>query len=394
MTTIEIKKISIVDVGTDAIVNAANEGLKAGGGVCGAIFKAAGMTALQKACDQIGGCPAGEAVITPAFNLNAKYIIHAVGPRWSGGGNGEQKLLRRVFHKSLNLARDSGCRSIGFPLISTGIFGYPVDLAWKEALSTCLYFKMKNPDADMRIVFAIRDDDVLHKGQQLLQLVESKKADKKEESPAAAVSDKLSSAREDAVFFHEQAMSAFLKEKFNSGQFPEASRALDFATEKHEGQLRKPKELKIPYINHPLTLACHALAMGLEEDGLLAALLLHDVCEDCGVAPEELPVSPEVQQVVALVTKPKHGLNEKLYYSEIAKNPRAAMVKCLDRCNNLSGMAAAFSLEKLQDYIEETERYYPELLRVIREQPEYNNAAWLLKYQIRSLLLTAKRITV
>lgn len=200
--------------------------------------------------------------------------------------------------------------------------------------------------------------------------------------------------REDVVIFDERNMSAFLKGKFNSGNFPEASRALTFAKEKHEGQLRKPKELKIPYINHPLTLACHAMAMGLEEDGLLAALLLHDVCEESGVAPEELPVSTEVQQVVALVTKPKPFLNEKLYYSEIAKNPRAAMVKCLDRCNNLSGMVAAFSVEGLQDYIEETERYYPELLRTIKEQPEYNNAAWLLKYQIGSLLLTAKRITV
>ena len=72
----------------------------------------------------------------------------------------------------------------------------------------------------------------------------------------------------------------------------------------------------------------------------------------------------------------------------------AAMVKCLDRCNNLSGMAAGFSVERIQDYIEETERYYPTLLDVIKDQPEYNNAAWLLSYQIRSLLLATKRITI
>ena len=197
----------------------------------------------------------------------------------------------------------------------------------------------------------------------------------------------------DARLFHERNMSAFLKGVFNSGQFPEAAKALSFAKSKHEGQLRKPRELEIPYINHPLTLACHALAMGLEEDTLLAALLLHDVCEDCGVAPANLPVSQEVQEIVALVTKPKPFLSESRYYAAIVENPKASLVKCIDRCNNLSGMAMGFSIEQIQDYIEETEKYYPKLLRVVKEQPEYNNAAWLLSYQIRSLLNTAKRIT-
>ena len=167
--SVELKKISIIDVGTDAIVNAANEGLQAGGGVCGAIFKAAGKTELQQACDQIGYCATGDAVITDAFQLNAKYIIHAVGPRWSGGHSGERKLLRSAFYKSLNLARDYGCHSIGFPLISTGIFGYPVDLAWREAISACNHFAEKNPDVDMQIVFAIRDDNVLQQGKQILK---------------------------------------------------------------------------------------------------------------------------------------------------------------------------------------------------------------------------------
>lgn len=199
--------------------------------------------------------------------------------------------------------------------------------------------------------------------------------------------------KRDARMFHERNMSAFLKGKFNSGRFPEATKALSFAKTKHEGQFRKPRELEIPYINHPLTLACHALAMGLEEDTLLAALLLHDVCEDCGVAPSDLPVSQEVQGIVALVTKPKPFLSEKNYYKAIMENPKAALVKCIDRCHNLSGMSVGFSVERMQDYIEETERYYPDLLRVVKEQPEYNNAAWLLSYQIRSLLNTAKRIT-
>ena len=167
--SVELKKISIIDVGTDAIVNAANEGLQAGGGVCGAIFKAAGHAQLQQACDKIGYCATGDAVLTDAFQLNAKYIIHAVGPRWSGGHSGERKLLRSAFYKSLNLARDYGCRSIGFPLISTGIFGYPVDLAWREAISACNHFAEKNPDTEMQIIFAIRDDAVLQQGEQILQ---------------------------------------------------------------------------------------------------------------------------------------------------------------------------------------------------------------------------------
>ncbi len=198
--------------------------------------------------------------------------------------------------------------------------------------------------------------------------------------------------KRDARMFHQRNMSAFLKGKFNSGQFPEAVKALAFAKQKHEGQYRKPRELEIPYINHPLTMTCHALAMGLEEDVLLAALLLHDVCEDCVVAPEELPVSREIQEIVALVTKPKHGFSESKYYAAIRENPKAALVKCIDRCHNLSGMALGFSVERMQDYIEETEKYYPELLCIVKEQPEYNNAAWLLTYQIKSLIQTAKRI--
>ena len=159
-----------------------------------------------------------------------------------------------------------------------------------------------------------------------------------------------------------------------------------------KGQFRKPEDLKIPYIIHPLTMTCHALAMNLEDDALLAALLLHDVSEDCGVPPEDLPVCPEVQEIVALVTKPKHAFSESGYYRAISQNPKACLVKCIDRCNNLSSLAAGFSDKRIQDYIEETEKYYPTLLRVIKEEPEYNNAAWLLSYQIRSLAQMARRI--
>lgn len=192
--------------------------------------------------------------------------------------------------------------------------------------------------------------------------------------------------------FNEDRMSSFLKGKLGSGEFPNALAALSFAKEKHFGQLRKPKELGIPYIIHPLTMTCHALAMGLNDDVLLAALLLHDVCEDCNVSPVDLPVCPEVRDVVRLVTKPKSGFAEGAYYEAILDNPRACLVKCIDRCNNLSGMALAFTPAKIRKYISETEEWYPALLRVVKAVPEYNNAAWLLSYQIRSLLQTAKRI--
>ena len=122
MSSIEIKKISITKLDTDAIVNAANEGLLEGGGVCGAIFQEAGSVELTKACNAIGGCKTGNAVITPGFNLPAKYVIHAVGPRWFDGKHNEPKLLYSAYKQSLLIAKENGLHSIGFPLISAGIF--------------------------------------------------------------------------------------------------------------------------------------------------------------------------------------------------------------------------------------------------------------------------------
>ena len=168
MITIEIRKISITDLDTDAIVNAANEGLWAGGGVCGAIFRSAGHDQLQRACNKIGHCPTGSAVITPGFHLKSKYIIHAVGPRWRDGKHKEPELLYSAYYKSLELALKNNCRSIGFPLISAGIFGYPLKGAWHQAITACVDFLDQHRKASMEIVFAILSDDIIKVGQQML----------------------------------------------------------------------------------------------------------------------------------------------------------------------------------------------------------------------------------
>ena len=168
MSTITIQKISITDLATDAIVNAANDGLWAGSGVCGAIFRAAGHDQLQAACNAIGHCDTGSAVITPGFRLKAKYIIHAVGPRWSGCNHKEPQLLYSAYTKSLALATENGCRSIAFPLISAGIYGYPLEGAWRKALQACRDYFQKNPDVSLNVVFAVLDDRIMAEGQRQL----------------------------------------------------------------------------------------------------------------------------------------------------------------------------------------------------------------------------------
>ncbi len=163
MSTIEIQKTSITDCKTDVVVNAANEKLLHGSGVCGYIFAAAGPEKLQAACNKIGHCDTGNAVITPGFNLS-KFIVHAVGPIWNGGKSGEPKHLYNCYKSSLDLAKKNGCHSISFPLISSGIFGYPVDNAWKEAIRSVKDWLDENPDYDMKVVFAILSDQILEKG--------------------------------------------------------------------------------------------------------------------------------------------------------------------------------------------------------------------------------------
>ena len=164
MSSIDIQKVSIIELEVDAIVNAANTALQHGGGVCGVIFDAAGQRELQAACNEIGHCNTGNAIITPGFKLPAKYVIHAVGPIWRGGYDNEPKFLYSAYTQALTLAKENDLHSIAFPLISAGIYGYPKDQAWRKALQACHDFIEANGDYEIDIIFAVIDDDIMNKG--------------------------------------------------------------------------------------------------------------------------------------------------------------------------------------------------------------------------------------
>ena len=148
---IEIVRADITTLDVDAIVNAANSGLRGGGGVDGAIHRAAGPELLE-ACRRIGGCPTGHAVLTPGFRLKARFVIHAVGPIWQGGGQGEPGLLRRTYHAAFDAARGQPTvRSIAFPAISTGAYGFPRAEAARIALEV---MRQRGVEVD-RVVAAV-----------------------------------------------------------------------------------------------------------------------------------------------------------------------------------------------------------------------------------------------
>lgn len=153
------KLIDITTVRVDAIVNAANSKLAPGGGVCGAIHDAAGPE-LARACARIGSCPTGEARLTPGFKLPARFVIHAVGPIWRGGSDHEAELLASAYRNALVVARANGCRSIAFPAISTGIYGYPLREATHVAVTT-VRAELTVPGAVADVVFACFNSSAL-----------------------------------------------------------------------------------------------------------------------------------------------------------------------------------------------------------------------------------------
>ena len=162
---LKILSADITRLKVDAIVNAANVQLAAGGGVCGAIFRAAGRRELQAACDKLAPIQTGEAVITPGFNLLAKFIIHTAGPIWRGGRFGEENLLRACYTNSLKLAAENNLRSIAFPLISSGIYGYPPPEAFKVAVKAIKDFLNQN---DLEVFLTVLDKSLLDSAAQAL----------------------------------------------------------------------------------------------------------------------------------------------------------------------------------------------------------------------------------
>jgi len=152
-STLAIVEGDITREETDAIVNAANSGLKGGGGVDGAIHRAGGP-AIMEDCRMIGYCPAGQAVITTGGNLKAKYVIHTVGPVYSGGGRNEPELLKSAYLESLKLASKKGLKSLSFPAISTGAYGYPVSEAACIALKTTIDYLEEHADIE-RVRFVL-----------------------------------------------------------------------------------------------------------------------------------------------------------------------------------------------------------------------------------------------
>ncbi|MCG8308590.1 MAG: O-acetyl-ADP-ribose deacetylase [Cytophagales bacterium] len=157
MNTLKLVKGDITKLHVDVVVNAANNGLRGGGGVDGAIHRAGGP-AIMEACKKIGGCPTGAAVITTGGNLPAKKVIHTVGPIWNGGNNQENTLLENAYKNSLALAVENGLKSIAFPNISTGVYGFPKELAAKIAVETVLEFQ-KNQESEIEVTFVCFDEE-------------------------------------------------------------------------------------------------------------------------------------------------------------------------------------------------------------------------------------------
>ncbi len=175
-------------------------------------------------------------------------------------------------------------------------------------------------------------------------------------------------------------------------------KALTYAQEQHADAFRKPtrfhKDSQVPYIIHPLMMACHAHALGIRDDAVFAVIMLHDVCEDCGVLPKELPFPENIQHSVSLLTK-REGQPTAEYYEGIKSDPCACIVKALDRCNNVATMASSFSRKKLIEYVDETEQYvYPLLDHIKHEYMEYRDVIFVIKYQLLSTIETIKALLI
>lgn len=219
--------------------------------------------------------------------------------------------------------------------------------------------------------------------------------DKKEDtSPKLSFRNKL---------FQEDNMFTRMKTIAQMRDLKETYQALNFMKEQHRGQYRKKNRFSnelIEYINHPLLMACHAHALRIDDDTILASILLHDVVEDTDIMLEDPPFSDDVKCIVNLLTfTVPEGMKKedakKIYYEKIKENGKACIIKVIDRCNNVSTMAGSFTKEKLLEYIDETEIYIFPVLDVLKhDYPEYADVAFLIKYQLLSLIETMKYLLV
>ena len=192
-------------------------------------------------------------------------------------------------------------------------------------------------------------------------------------------------------------MFTFVKGRAQTLRLPQTLKVLEMTKPSYDSLPRWSRYgFETKYTVHPLTMACHALAMNLRDDDVIAAVLAHDMLEDTPVKLADLPVGDRVREAVRLVSKNEYDHSdpawEDKYFSEIRKNPLACLVKCLDRVNNLAGMADAFTRDKMVKYTAETDKYYPALLDVLKKVPEWNDAWWLLRYQMNTMTEASKRL--
>lgn len=159
MAVIEVLQGDITKLEVDAIVNAANRSLLGGGGVDGAIHRAAGRSLLEE-CKTLNGCETGQSKITKGYNLSAKYVIHTVGPVWSGGNKQERELLKSCYYTALELARENNIKTIAFPSISCGVYRFPIEEACKIAISTVKEY-LNNYDGFEKVIFINPSEDIV-----------------------------------------------------------------------------------------------------------------------------------------------------------------------------------------------------------------------------------------